>query len=76
MHLLGGPPADAVLFSISPNPLRHDRLVSLVDAVANGLSDRRIVHGKALEAIPIEGFQPSPYVAVVVQSRLHVEVKR
>jgi hypothetical protein len=55
-HLLGRAPAHALRIAVTPNFGRQDRLVPLVDQVADRLANEMVRHGEAGQAVVGEQF--------------------
>ena len=51
LHLPRGALAHAFRIAVAPDVRRQDRLVALVDQVADGLADQVVADGEALQAV-------------------------
>jgi hypothetical protein len=74
LHPFRGACADAVRVAVAPDLRRHDRLVTYVDRIADGLPDEVVGDRPAAEAVRLEQRAPLGAVAVLLQCPDDVEV--
>ena len=74
LHVVGGPLAHPLGISVAPDVRRHDRLVALVDRVADRLADEVVADRPDREAVALEDLAPARAVVVVGDRLGDVEV--
>ena len=67
-HVLDGPKIHAGRVAVAPDVIGQDRLMSLVDVVANRLADQVRTDGETLQVVSLQQFPLGRTVSVVLQS--------